>query len=97
MFALKNFVTPLNAILLLSSVAKVTAHGWVAAVTIDGTRYPGWDPTRDGWQNPIPQRIVRSRIPNDSPVENEYSPDMACNVNGNAPQPYTGALLLDAC
>jgi len=67
---------------LLAAVTYVTAHGYVQSVTADGQTESGWLPFSDPYQQPVPTRVVR-KIPNDGPVTDITSTDIACNQGGN--------------
>ncbi|GJE92232.1 glycoside hydrolase family 61 protein [Phanerochaete sordida] len=74
-----------------SLLPRVAAHGYVQDVTIGGKNYPAWDPNVDPYQDPLPQRVMR-KVPDDGPVIDITSPDMACNQGGES----GAALVADA-
>ncbi|KAI8820077.1 glycosyl hydrolase family 61-domain-containing protein [Fimicolochytrium jonesii] len=64
------------------------AHGLVTEATINGITYPAWDPYRDPYTQPNPQRIFR-KTPGNGPVD-MLSADIQCNGNagsGSDPAP----------
>ncbi|KAI8992995.1 glycosyl hydrolase family 61-domain-containing protein [Trametes punicea] len=61
--------------------SAVNAHGFVHQYEIDGKTYPAWDPFNDPYADPVPVRIER-KIPDDGPVLDVTSPDIACNKGG---------------
>ncbi|KAI0645728.1 glycosyl hydrolase family 61-domain-containing protein [Trametes meyenii] len=67
--------------LALVAPAAVNAHGFVHQFEIDGKSYPAWDPFVDPYADPVPARIER-KIPDDGPVTDVTSPDIACNKGG---------------
>ncbi|KAH9858689.1 glycosyl hydrolase family 61-domain-containing protein [Lenzites betulinus] len=78
------FSTSLSlAALALAFVAPsaVNAHGYIHNYEIDGKNYSGWLPFTDPYLSPIPSRIERN-IPDDGPVLDVTSPDLACNKGG---------------
>ncbi|KIP10879.1 glycoside hydrolase family 61 protein [Phlebiopsis gigantea 11061_1 CR5-6] len=63
-------------------ITGVEGHGYIQDVTIGGKTYPGWDPNIDPYAEPIPKRVIR-KIPDDGPVLDVTSSDLACNVGGS--------------
>ena len=74
---------------LVLSAGLVAGHAYVSEVSLAGTTYSGWLPFTDPWADPRPARIVR-QVPNDSPITDPFSPDLACNVGGENPAGITG-------
>jgi len=62
-------------------VVSVSAHGYVQQLLISGVYYTGYLPFHDPTIRPVPSRIVR-QIPDNGPVINITSPDLACNRGG---------------
>ncbi|KAI0630388.1 glycosyl hydrolase family 61-domain-containing protein [Trametes polyzona] len=73
------------AALALAFVAPtaVNAHGYVQDYNIGGKTYSGWLPFSDPYESPVPNRIER-KIPDDGPVLDVTSPDIACNKGGES-------------
>ncbi|KAI0364632.1 hypothetical protein BV20DRAFT_1057053 [Pilatotrama ljubarskyi] len=65
-----------TALLALAVVPRVSAHGWVANVTIDGKTYQGNGP---GQSPPIDSPI--REISQNGPVKSVTDPDMACGID----------------
>ncbi|KAI0823671.1 glycosyl hydrolase family 61-domain-containing protein [Trametes gibbosa] len=61
--------------------SAVNAHGFIHEYEIDGKSYSGWIPWTDPYLSPLPSRIER-KIPDDGPVLDVTSPDIACNKGG---------------
>ena len=86
--------------LIAGLVAHVAGHAYIDKVMIAGTPYSGWLPFRcvlsdrnsfiteiaysDPYESPIPSRIVR-KVPNDGPILDPLSADLACNKGGEEP------------
>lgn len=64
--------------------AAVSAHGFLQTITTPEQLYPCWSPHTDSYQKPEPKRYTR-RYPNNGPIPDFTSDDIACNVGGNAP------------
>lgn len=62
------------------------AHGLVKIVNIGGQDYPAWNPNTDPYLDPLPQRVTR-KVPDDGPVIDVTSPDLACNQGGESGAP----------
>ncbi|OSD06900.1 lytic polysaccharide monooxygenase [Trametes coccinea BRFM310] len=71
----------LAAALALVGPTAVNAHGFVHQYEIGSQTYPAWDPFNDPYASPVPNRIER-HIPDDGPVLDVTSPDIACNKGG---------------
>ncbi|CDO72529.1 Auxilliary Activities Family 9 protein [Trametes cinnabarina] len=69
------------AALALVGPTAVSAHGYVKKYEIGSQTYPAWDPFNDPYASPVPNRIER-HIPDDGPVLDVTSPDIACNKGG---------------
>ncbi|TCD71245.1 Esterase/lipase/thioesterase [Steccherinum ochraceum] len=67
--------------LALSIAPGVVAHGYIEDVTINGKLYEGWHPFTDPYASPKPNTVVR-HVPNDGPVLDIHSTDLACTVDG---------------
>lgn len=86
--------------LIVGLVAHVAGHAYIDRVVIAGTPYSGWLPFKcalsdcsslvtdvvysDPYESPVPSRIVR-RVPNDGPILDPLSADLACNRGGEEP------------
>ncbi|KAF9270473.1 glycoside hydrolase [Marasmius fiardii PR-910] len=66
------------ACLLCTIISSVQGHGYVQEITLDGKKYPGYNPNTDPYTTPTPQRIVR-KIPGNGPVEDLNLIDVQCN------------------
>ncbi|RPD59815.1 hypothetical protein L227DRAFT_575814 [Lentinus tigrinus ALCF2SS1-6] len=67
----------------LLAPSAVNAHGYVQDLTVGGKSYSGWLPFTDPYESPVPKRIVR-KLPDDGPVLDETSSDLACNKGGES-------------
>jgi len=67
---------------LLATVTYVAAHGYVISVTNGGQTESGWLPWTDPYCSPVPTRVIR-KIPDNGPVMDVSSTDIACNQGGN--------------
>ncbi|KAI1794153.1 glycosyl hydrolase family 61-domain-containing protein [Ganoderma leucocontextum] len=64
--------------------SAVNAHGYVHSLEVGGKNYTGWLPFTDPYESPVPNRIVR-KLPDDGPVLDASSSDLACNKGGESP------------
>nr|VWO97201.1 Homeobox domain-containing protein [Ganoderma boninense] len=80
------FTTFTFAALAVAFVAPsaVNAHGYVHSLEVGGKNYTGWLPFTDPYESPVPKRIVR-KLPDDGPVLDATSSDLACNKGGESP------------
>ncbi|KDQ18190.1 glycoside hydrolase family 61 protein [Botryobasidium botryosum FD-172 SS1] len=73
------------ALAVLSVLPSVLGHGYVSELTLSSTKYTGYLPFNDPYENPVPQRIIR-KIPGDGPITDVNSADIQCNAKtGPAP------------
>jgi len=101
------FTTHSRIALVIGLVARVSGHAYVDKVMIGGTSYSGWLPFKcvlsrcsglitemiysDPYESPVPSRIVR-KVPNDGPILDWSSADMACNKGGEEPAGATATV-----
>jgi hypothetical protein len=91
----------LPRIALIAGIAgHVSGHAYVDKVVLAGIPYSGWLPFKcvlsyrggfvtevmcsDPYESSVPSRIVR-RVPNDNPVLDPFSADLACSSRGEDP------------
>lgn len=71
----------LTLLSLLSLAPYVASHGLVANLIIDGTTYPGNQPSQNA--EPTTPSVIR-RISTNDPVKGAMNPNMNCGMNATA-------------
>ncbi|KAH8099847.1 cellulose-growth-specific protein [Cristinia sonorae] len=72
-------LTAISALVVLSKVISIAAHGGVTSWTVGGTTYPGWQP----YMAPAGQKTAGRPYSSYDPILNPVAASLHCNNDGN--------------